>query len=655
MPAYLHPGVYLEEIPSGAKPVDVVATSTAAFVGEASRGPLNTPTLVHSLDQYQTVFGPLASETDAFGLAAGAFYANGGKDAYFMRIADGTPGNTVAATINLDGEGATGVLTINAANEGAWGNSILLRVRKPNTTDQVFALDIGHYQKQNQINVFKVDETYAGLTMSPNDPNYVLTRVNAASQLVKVVQNDVSASVQNGTLTSGSVPTTATYFSAALPADKSLTINLNGLGAKLVKVTVAAQLKGTSNVTDGQAIAAAIQAAVNGIAPTQDPYKSFTCTYTGGTTGSGTSTGGQFVLTSTKDASSSVVVLDSGSDPTSLGKICLIDQADAQLSTGAAKVIPKAFPVGVDASPLTGGKAPSPQQSDYRTAFAKLKKVRDVSILLLPGRSMAADGTGNVAISEAVSHIMDAGNRMLIVDPPQGVELTQSSQVDALQLTTSNYAVLYYPWVKITNPFYNADTNPTAQRTLTVAPSSFAAGQWSRTDSARGVWKAPAGVEAQLNGAAGLEFQVEDGEQDQLNPVGVNCFRKLPSFGPVVWGARTLATKADPSWRYVPVRRTAIMIEQSIYNGIQWAVFEPNDYRLWASLRNNIGAFMDNLFRAGAFQGDKASDAFYVRCGLGDTMVQDDIDRGQVIVIVGFAPLKPAEFVIVRIQQKLQQ
>ena len=139
------------------------------------------------------------------------------------------------------------------------------------------------------------------------------------------------------------------------------------------------------------------------------------------------------------------------------------------------------------------------------------------------------------------------------------------------------------------------------------------------------------------------------------NPLGVNCVRKLPGYGRVIWGSRTLSTQADPEWRYVPVRRTAIFIEQSIYNGIQWAVFEPNDFPLWGALRSNIGAFMNGLFRAGAFQGGTAKDAYFVRCGLGDTMTQADIDRGQVIVIVGFAPLKPAEFVIVRIQQKVDQ
>jgi len=147
---------------------------------------------------------------------------------------------------------------------------------------------------------------------------------------------------------------------------------------------------------------------------------------------------------------------------------------------------------------------------------------------------------------------------------------------------------------------------------------------------------------------------VEQAEQEALNPVGVNCYRRIIS-DLVSWGARTRATRTDPEWRYVPVRRTAIFLRDSIYAGIQWAVFEPNDHRLWASLRLNIEAFMDTQFRAGAFQGEKASDAYSVRCGLGDTMTQADIDAGRVVVLVGFAPLKPAEFVIIRIQQKVGQ
>jgi phage tail sheath protein FI len=648
MPAYLHPGVYLEEVVGGARPVDAVATSVTAFVGEARRGTIAWPVLVHSLDDYEAAFGRLANPTDTMGLAAGAFYQNGGKDAYFVRVADSTAANTKAASLDLDGEASSKALTILAANEGAWGNELCARIRKANSTDQSFTLDVGHMTKRGAIDVFVADETFSGLTMNERDASYALTLVNSASRLVRLQLNSANVVLQAGTLTSGGINKANNTFSTAITTDKPLGINLNGLGARTIRV--AAQLAGTSNLTDGQALAAAITAAVKAIAPTQDPYKSFSATYALG------ADTGTFVLTSPSSASASVVVSDSGSDPTSLAKILKLDPASAAASPGTAKIVPKAFPTGgVEAAPLSGGASAPAGQADYHAAFSQLKKVSDVSIIVLPGQALAADGGGNIAVTEALAHCNEVGNRMLIVDPPAGTELTTAAAVDGLQLPTSNYSALYYPWIKIPNPFYNPDTNATAPRTLTAAPSAFAAAMWSRTDGRRGVWKAPAGVEAQLIGVAGLEFDVGDGDQDQLNPLGVNCFRKLPSFGAVIWGARTLATKADPPWRYVPVRRTAIMIEQSIYNGIQWAVFEPNDHRLWSSLRVNIGAFMDSLFRAGAFQGEKASDAYFVRCGLGDTMTQDDIDRGQVIVVVGFAPLKPAEFVVVRIQQKTQQ
>ena len=161
-------------------------------------------------------------------------------------------------------------------------------------------------------------------------------------------------------------------------------------------------------------------------------------------------------------------------------------------------------------------------------------------------------------------------------------------------------------------------------------------------------------MKAGLIGVAGLEYKIEGNEQDQLNILGVNCIRNMPGTGRVIWGARTLATEVDPEWRYVLVQRTAIMIKQSIYEGTQWAVFEPNDSQLWSTLRGNIGGFMNSLFRAGAFQGTKASDAYFVQCGLGTTMTQADINAGQVIIIVGFAALKPAEFTIIRIKQKVR-
>jgi len=300
-----------------------------------------------------------------------------------------------------------------------------------------------------------------------------------------------------------------------------------------------------------------------------------------------------------------------------------------------------------------GADGTLPDSAAYDSLFTKLVKYRDINIVCLPGQEWK--GPGKAVIEKAIAHGEAMRDRMVIIDPPSDVPLTTENSVNELSLSTSTYAVTYYPWIKAVNVYYNAETNPGPPDTVLVPPAGYAAGMWAKIDARRGVWKAPAGVETGLLQIASLNGDVDDTEQDALNPLGVNCLRKLPGFGPVIWGSRTLSTKASPEWRYVPVRRTAIFIEQSIYNGIQWAVFEGNDHLLWSSLRANIASFMDGLFRAGAFQGEKASDAYFVRCGLGDTMTQDDIDRGQVIVIVGFAPLKPAEFVIIRLQQKVNQ
>jgi len=296
-----------------------------------------------------------------------------------------------------------------------------------------------------------------------------------------------------------------------------------------------------------------------------------------------------------------------------------------------------------------------PGPDDYDEVFTSFIKYRDINIICLPGQYWTKDSSGNSIVQKALGHAEKMKNRMVIVDPLPTHELENPKMVVDMELPSQTYCVVYYPWIEVANRFYHPERAPGLPKTVLVPPSGYAAGMWAKIDGKRGVWKAPAGTETGLLGLAGLEYKVEDDDQDSLNPWGVNCLRSMPGAGKVIWGSRTRATKADPEWRYVPVRRTAIMIEQSIYNGIQWAVFEPNDHRLWAALRGNIGGFMNSLFRVGMFQGEKASDAYFVRCGLGDTMTQTDIDAGQVIVIVGFAPLKPAEFVIVRIQQKVNQ
>jgi phage tail sheath protein FI len=206
-------------------------------------------------------------------------------------------------------------------------------------------------------------------------------------------------------------------------------------------------------------------------------------------------------------------------------------------------------------------------------------------------------------------------------------------------------AAFYFPWVTAPDPLQE-------NRPKNYPPCGFAAGLYARTDTSRGVWKAPAGTEASLVGVLGPRVPLTNGENGVLNPKAVNCIRALPVYGTVLWGARTLQGNDErgSEWKYIPVRRTALFIEETLYRALTWVVFEPNDEPLWAQIRLNVGAFMHDLFRQGAFQGQTPKDAYFVKCDK-ETTTQSDINRGIVNIIVGFAPLKPAEFVIVKIQQ----
>jgi phage tail sheath protein FI len=313
------------------------------------------------------------------------------------------------------------------------------------------------------------------------------------------------------------------------------------------------------------------------------------------------------------------------------------------------------FPVDVAINATAGTDAAAPKDSDYQLALDRLKDYRDVSTIVLPGLNWSDDKT---TYQRAITHAEFMQNRMVLVDPENpeknADQLKTPADVRSAGFTTSPYTALYYPYLTVPNPFYDPETNAGVPETFAIAPSAMAAGMWARIDRTRGVWKAPAGLEATVRGALGPNVLIGNALQDNLNSSGVNCLRSI--IGPtVIWGARTLATRAQPQYRYVPVRRTQNMIGESLYNALQAVVFEPNDHKLWGGLRASVGGFMDTLHRAGAFQGEKASDAYFVRCGLGSTMTQTDIDAGIVRVVVGFAPLKPAEFVVVEIQQIVGQ
>jgi phage tail sheath protein FI len=235
---------------------------------------------------------------------------------------------------------------------------------------------------------------------------------------------------------------------------------------------------------------------------------------------------------------------------------------------------------------------------------------------------------------------------MLIVDPPRAWNTIAKAKDNVANVgTVSKNSSLFFPRLRQPNPLRD-------NKLEDFVPCGAVAGVFARTDAQRGVWKAPAGLDASLVGVPQLTVPMTNAENGQLNPLGINCLRAIPAGGRVIWGSRTLQgnDRLASEWKYVPVRRTALFIEESLYRALQWVVFEPNDEPLWAQIRLNVGAFMNSLFRQGAFQGQSAREAYFVKCDK-DTTTQNDIDRGIVNILVGFAPLKPAEFVVIKLQQ----
>jgi len=268
----------------------------------------------------------------------------------------------------------------------------------------------------------------------------------------------------------------------------------------------------------------------------------------------------------------------------------------------------------------------------YRDALELLEDIDDVSIIAAPGATMPNLQSVH---AELISHAEKMQHRFAVLDPPPN---QTSQEVSALASSLdSSHAALYYPW------FVDAASGGKA-----VPPSGAVCGIYARTDRERGVWKAPAGTT--IMGITGFERDIDEADQDTLNPAGVNVSRSLSGRGLRLNGARTLSS--DPEWRYVSVRRYMSFLEKSISDGIDWAVFEPNDEPLWSVCRNRVENFLSDSWRQGALQGQKASDAFFVRCDR-TTMTQADIDSGRLIVQVGVAIVRPAEFQIFRIQKTL--
>jgi phage tail sheath protein FI len=285
-----------------------------------------------------------------------------------------------------------------------------------------------------------------------------------------------------------------------------------------------------------------------------------------------------------------------------------------------------------------------------RTGISGLVIADEVTMVMVPDLINAArqeDGSVDLGMWKSVqlaliNHCEGQGNRMAILDSPPGMSPQQIKEWRSdVAMYDSAYAALYYPWIEVANPI---GTNGDAE--LLVPPSGHLAGVWARTDETRGVWKAPANEV--VRGALNVETNITKAEQGLLNPIGINCIRPFGTQGIRVWGARTLSSNTD--WRYINVRRLFNMIEQTIMDGTQYAVFEPNDQKLWAGLKRTVNAFLRGLWRDGALFGSTAEQAFFVKCDE-ETNPPESIDEGKVVVEVGVAPVKPAEFVIFRISQ----
>lgn len=301
---------------------------------------------------------------------------------------------------------------------------------------------------------------------------------------------------------------------------------------------------------------------------------------------------------------------------------------------------------------IAGGDGAVPDVADYvgdpllHTGFNALDKVDLFNLMVLPGDREIPEATYLQLIGPA-SGYCNQHRAFLLVDAPDSwteidIPVADASAVNSLRaLVVKDHSAVFYPKVQYRD----------AGLKKLIGPSGMIAGLMARTDSQRGVWKAPAGTEAALFSVLDLEVNLTDPENGVLNKLGVNCLRKFPT-GIVNWGARTLDGSDDigSEWKYIPIRRLALFLEESLFRGTKWVVFEPNDEPLWASIRLNLNAFMLSLFRQGAFQGSTPDKAFYVKCD-GETTTQNDRNLGIVNIEVGFAPLKPAEFVIIKIQQ----
>jgi phage tail sheath protein FI len=770
-----YPGVYVEEIPSGARSITGVSTSITAFLGTCRRGPIDKAVRVRNFGDFERDFGGLAADSE-LSYAVRQFFLNGGSEALVVRLVK----DPTTASVGLEKDGGGVVLTLEAREKGFSGNGIDVEIDHDTAMpDSTFNLRLRQVDPNNPADVRS--EAFDNLSMDSHDARYVERVIKDDSRLVTAKRTDLTDALGaiNGTSTSAALVDDdgdpldigelidASHNQLRVSANGSelveVTINpgenptlesvcaditkqvhnsnaaehedalesltceaknnqivltsgeagehsrvrvlpglANDVTAKLrlglanggsekdavaairpivapprgsltgVEITdtgILAEPKATlpsptkdrfkivvnklpprtvdlSSLVDDPAklppaqgktlderledLAARIQRAVRRLDPLEPAFARFTCK----------PDGKKLVLTSGAGGTDSSVTVKAADEKDIAEALGLTGKIDSKSGERTALLGGTESPVSdADASQVYVGNRVQ------RTGIYALEAVDLFNLLCLPGIEPKQAHAGILQDAEAYCRDRRA---FLLIDAPKAKD--RPADIEDLvrnkaHLPKSDHAAVYYPWVDIADPLAGG-------RLRRVAPSGTVAGLYARTDAGRGIWTAPAGTEATLVGVLDTGYKLSNPEHGLLNPLGVNCIRMLPVHGPVAWGARTLlgADQMASEWKYVPVRRLALYIEESLYRGLQWVTFKPNDEPLWSQIRLNAGAFMQDLFRQQAFQGSSPRQAYFVKCD-GETTTQNDIDRGIVNILVGFAPLKPAEFVMIKLQQ----
>jgi len=610
--------VYIEEIPSGVHTIIGVATSITAFIGRTKKGVTNTGVTLTSFGDFEQAFGELDPDYP-ISYAVSDFFANGGTQAVVVRLF------TAAASAEAMAASAQ-VATKTQASTGADAAAVLTDAKaaaKEITDDNTKSQD----EKDAATAVAKAAEVEAGKPAATPD-----TVKTAAADAAKAIADEATPAAN---LTEGKLA-----LQAAGPGEWGnhlvVTVDKDNLSDEVAQRYGLEKAESLFNLN--VYVDPTVESVDNKERPTSPPDERIqnVSLYAG----AGERRMDRVLARFSNLVTSAVTDFTEKEEDTQVADFPIPDD---QLGVALK------FDGGEDSEPLDENAYKGSVST--KTGIHGLDDVDLFNILCIPPDER--DGDTSKAVYDYALDYCLARRAMLIVDPPsdwsnrvQLLAKPAKTLGDDLNLTgpKARNAFLYYPRVNMADPLLGGaeDTFPAC---------GIIAGILARTDATRGVWVAPAGLDASL-GAVTPEVPLTDRENGILNPLAINCIRRFPVFGTVLWGARTMrgADQLADEYKYLPVRRMALFLEESLYRGTQWVVFQPNDEPLWALIRLNVGAFMNDLFRKGAFQGTKAQDAYFVRCDH-STTTQNDIDRGVVNIVVGFAPLKPAEFVIVQIQQ----